>query len=107
MKKGRRTRSMRGQEVDFDLMDVKAQIASQPKTTQVSAREDFIEKRLNRRLKRKLDREQKLKEEKAKLEAKENTVKKPVSKVEEPTLPVEAETPVPKVRKIKKKTIEE
>lgn len=56
MKKGRQVRSMRGEKVDFDLMEIKAQIASQPKTTEVKAREDFIETRLRRRAKRRLDR---------------------------------------------------
>lgn len=100
MKKGRQTRSMRGEDVDFDLMDVKAQIASQPKTTDVKAREDFIEKRLNRRLKRKLDREKKLKEEQAKVTSDKKVEKKPVSKTKEVVAPV-VEKPVPKARKIK------
>lgn len=40
---------MRGVTVDFDLLDIKNQMANQPKTTEVKAREDFIEQRLNRR----------------------------------------------------------
>jgi hypothetical protein len=107
MKKGRQTRSMRGANVDFDLMDIKAQIASQPKTTDVKAREDFIEKRLNRRLKRKLDREKKVKDEQAKLASEKKIEKKLVPKTKEVVAPVEDEAPVPKARKIKKKNVEE
>lgn len=43
---------MRGQIVDFDIIRIKQQIASAPKTTNVRAREDFIERRLRRRIKR-------------------------------------------------------
>lgn len=109
MKKFRKTRSMRGEEVDFDLMDVKAQIASQPKTTEVAARQDFIESRLNRRLKRKLDREKKLKEDQANEEItkKEKVIETSVATTKEPVAPVEVEKPAPKARKIKKKKIED
>ena len=106
MKKGRRTRSIRGEQVDFDLMDVKAQIASHPKPTEVKTREDFIERRLNRRLKRKMDRER-LKEQEEKkhvIEAKE-LVEKPKAAISVPT-PVEEDTK-PKPRKIRKKKIED
>jgi len=53
---GKGVRSARGAIVDFDLLRIKEQIASSPKTTNVQAREDFIDKKLNRRLK-KLSRE--------------------------------------------------
>ena len=47
-----KARSMRGQVVDFDLIRIKRQMAAAPKTTDVKAREDFIERRLRRRVKR-------------------------------------------------------
>jgi len=47
-----KTRSMRGEIVDFDLIRVKQQIASAPKTINVKFREDFIERRLRKRIKR-------------------------------------------------------
>jgi hypothetical protein len=51
-KKGRKVRSMRGVEIDFDLMDIKAQIAAAPKPLEVKAREDFVDRRMRRRLNR-------------------------------------------------------
>jgi len=50
---GKKVKSARGELVDFDLLKIKSQIASAPKTTNVRAREDFVEKRLRRKLKRK------------------------------------------------------
>lgn len=44
--------SARGARVDFDLLKIKQQIAAAPKTVNVTAREDFIDSRLKRRLKR-------------------------------------------------------
>lgn len=44
--------SARGERVDFDLLKIKQQIAAAPKTVNVTAREDFIDSRLKRRLKR-------------------------------------------------------
>lgn len=49
-------KSARGATVDFDLLRIKQQIASAPKTTTVQAREDFIDQKFKRRLK-KLSRE--------------------------------------------------
>jgi len=48
-----KVRSARGELVDFDLLRIKAQIASSPKTTDVKARENFIDQKFKRRLKRK------------------------------------------------------
>lgn len=48
-KTGRKTKSMRGTVVDFDLLDIKNQMATTPKTTEVQAREDFVDKKLRRR----------------------------------------------------------
>ena len=50
MSKG--VKSARGAVVDFDLLKIKQQIASAPKTTDVQAREDFIDQKFKRRLKR-------------------------------------------------------
>lgn len=47
-----KARSAKGEIVDFDLIKIKQQIASAPKTTTVKAREDFIDKKLKRRLKK-------------------------------------------------------
>lgn len=49
-------KSARGEDVNFDLMKIKQQIASAPKTTNVKAREDFIDQKFKRRL-RKLKRD--------------------------------------------------
>ena len=48
----KRARSARGEMVDFDLLKIKQQIASAPKTTDVKKREDFIDKKLRRRVKK-------------------------------------------------------
>ena len=45
-------RSAKGLKVDFDVLKIKEQIASAPKPTTVQAREDFIDKKFKRRLKR-------------------------------------------------------
>lgn len=50
MSKG--VKSARGEVVDFDLLKIKQQIASAPKTIQVQEREDFIDNKFKRRLKR-------------------------------------------------------
>lgn len=46
--------SARGEWVDFDLMKIKQQIASAPKAVTVSAREDFIDQKFKRRLKKQI-----------------------------------------------------
>jgi len=51
----RKARSARGVIVDFDLMKIKEQIASMPAPLEVKARQDFIENRLKRRLKKAQD----------------------------------------------------
>lgn len=50
MSKG--VKSARGATVDFDLLRIKQQMASAPKTTTVQAREDFIDQKFKRRLKK-------------------------------------------------------
>jgi hypothetical protein len=45
-------RSAKGKEVNFDMLKIKQQIASAPKPTSVRAREDFIDQKFKRRLKR-------------------------------------------------------
>lgn len=49
---GKKVRSARGELVDFDLLKIKEQMASAPTPTDVRARQDFIEQRLRRRLKK-------------------------------------------------------
>lgn len=49
---GKGVKSARGAIVDFDLLRIKQQMASAPKTTTVQAREDFIDQKFNRRLKK-------------------------------------------------------
>lgn len=48
----KRVRSARGESVDFDLLKIKEQIGSAPPPIDVQKRQDFIEKRLRRRLKK-------------------------------------------------------
>ena len=49
---GKKVRSVRGEIVDFDLIQIKKQIASAPTPLEVKARQDFIENRLKRRIKK-------------------------------------------------------
>lgn len=46
-------RTARGDMVDFDLIKIKQQLADVPAPTEVAARENFVEKRLKRKLKTK------------------------------------------------------
>jgi len=47
----KKVKSARGEVVDFNLLRIKEEIASAPTTTEVRARQDFIDKRLRRRVK--------------------------------------------------------
>jgi len=51
---GKKVRSARGQIVDFDALKIKEQLASAPTPMEVKNRQNFIENRLKRRLKKKL-----------------------------------------------------
>lgn len=52
MTRPRKTRSMRGVMVDFDLIAIKEQMAAQPAPLEVRARENFIDRKLRRRIKK-------------------------------------------------------
>lgn len=47
-----KTRSAKGQIVDFDLLKIRQRLTSQPVTLDVKAREDFIDKKLRRRMRK-------------------------------------------------------
>ncbi len=47
-----KTRSARGEMVDFDLLKIKSQIASAPPTTDVTTRQNLIDQKLKRKVKR-------------------------------------------------------
>lgn len=49
---GKKVRSAKGQMVDFDLLKIKEQIASEPPPVDVRARQDHIDQRLRRRLRK-------------------------------------------------------
>ena len=49
---GKKVRSAKGQMVDFDLLKIKEQIASDPAPLDVKARQDHIDARLRRRLRK-------------------------------------------------------
>ncbi len=51
---GKRVRSAKGEMVDFDFLKIKQQLASAPPPIEVKDRQNFIENRLKRRLKKKL-----------------------------------------------------
>lgn len=52
MSRPRRTVSAKGVLVDFDLMDIKSQISASPRPLEVKAREDFIDSKLRRRIRK-------------------------------------------------------
>jgi hypothetical protein len=49
---GKIVRSARGEQVDFDLIKIKKEIAARPAPMEVKARQDFIENRLKRKIKK-------------------------------------------------------
>lgn len=49
---GKGARSARGEIVDFDLLRIKENLATSPKGSTVKAREDFIDNKFKRRLRR-------------------------------------------------------
>ena len=69
-------KSARGEMVDFDLMKIKAQIATAPKPVTVKTREDFIDQKFKRRLARQV----------REVTAEVNT--EPTGEVEEPVVEV-------------------
>jgi len=52
---GKQVKSARGEIVDFDLIKIKEQIASAPPPVDVKQRQDFVEKRLRRRIKKEIN----------------------------------------------------
>lgn len=51
---GKRVKSAKGEMVDFDYLQIKEQLASAPTPMEVKNRQNFIENRMKRRLKKKL-----------------------------------------------------
>lgn len=47
-----KTRSAKGVMVDFDLLKIRQKLTAQPVTLDVKAREDFIDKKLRRRMRK-------------------------------------------------------
>lgn len=47
-----KTRSAKGEMVDFDLLKIRQKLSAQPVTLDVKAREDFIDKKLRRRMRK-------------------------------------------------------
>lgn len=51
---GKKVKSAKGEIIDFDYLKIKAQLAAAPTPVEVKNRQNFIENRLKRRLKKKL-----------------------------------------------------
>lgn len=49
---GKKVRSARGEILDFDLLKIKEKMTTKPAPTDVRRRQDFIDKRLRRRIKK-------------------------------------------------------
>lgn len=58
--KKRQVRSAKGEIVDFDLLNIKQQMATMPASTDVLARQNIIEKRVNRRVSKKTEAEREI-----------------------------------------------
>lgn len=58
--KKRQVRSAKGEIVDFDLLNIKQQMATMPASTDVLARQNIIEKRVNRRVAKKTQAEREI-----------------------------------------------
>ncbi len=104
----RKVRSAKGEMVDFDLLKIKEQIASAPPTTDVQARQNFVDKRLRRRVKKAQPVEQVAKQE---LDVDPTLPTTEDAPVEEPKLieevqqeTVQEEKPAPKKKATKKST---
>lgn len=94
-------RSAKGAAVDFDKLKIKEQLASAPTPMEVKNRQNFIENRLKRRLKKKLP-----VVEKAAVEVEPNLPEPAKSALEEEILPKETNTPAPKTKqKARRKTV--
>ena len=89
----KRVRSAKGEIVDFDYLKIKEQLASAPTPTEVKTRQNFIESRMKRRLKKKtpvvesasVDVEPTLPEPADEVETKEDVAVAEASVVEEKT----------------------
>ncbi len=95
---GKKVRSAKGEMVDFDLLKIKEQIASAPAPQDVKLRQDFIEKRIRRRLKKvpapapKIETDKKDKAEAPKLAGTETLNEEP-KMIDEVEKPVEEKKP--------------
>lgn len=88
-------RTARGEMVDFDLIRIKQQLANAPAPTEVRERENFVERRLKRKLKQ---RAASLVEQPAAAEPEGEVVEAKLEPVEPPTKP-EAVAAKPKEKK--------
>lgn len=106
---GKKIRSARGEQVDFDLLKIKEQISSAAPPQDVKMRQDFIEKRLRRRLKKvappapKIDTKD-TKAEAPKLAGTEELSEEPlqIDTAEAPADSVEKKAPAPRTRRTRK-----
>lgn len=82
----KKVRSAKGEIVDFDLMKIKEQMANAAPPADVKAREDFVDRRLRRRLRR-------------------TTVRPPAPKL--PSKPVEVDPVIPSTNPVQSEMIDE
>ncbi len=94
----KKVRSARGVLVDFDLLKVKQQIAESP-AVDVTAREDFVERRLRRRTRRTTTPVKPIVAEPAETVLEEELEEELVSDVAETAVPQEAEKQTRTIKK--------
>jgi len=97
---GKKVKSAKGELVDFDYLKIKEQLASAPTPMEVKNRQNFIENRLKRRLKKKVP-----VVESSSVEV-EPTLPEPATEVsvKEETAPVVEETQTTTKQKARRKT---
>lgn len=108
---GKKVRSMRGEIIDFDVEQIKGQIASRPAPTNVKARQDFIDRKFRRRVKKISDQIKNLESSKVDrkiadepLKEEQKVDEKAVAATEQPEDNLEEKKAAPKKRTIKRKT---
>ena len=102
----KKVRSAKGQILDFDLLRIKEQLGEAPKPANVQARQDFIDQKMRRRVKRVKDQIAEAKKNPKTVEAKKNpkTVEvKNDPKVESAAQGQKIDEAKPQKRKIRRK----
>jgi hypothetical protein len=94
---------MRGEVIDFDLEQIKGQIASRPAPSNVKARQDFIDRKFRRRVKKISDQIKNLESSKVDRKIAEQPTKEEEKVNEKVAVESKTEETQPKKRPVKRK----